>query len=54
VRARGCGAVLGVFILWCCFFIPGSIVALILQLNKPQEAQAPVIHVYNQPPPAAE
>jgi uncharacterized membrane protein YqaE (UPF0057 family) len=51
VRARGCGAMVGVFLLWCCFFIPGSIVALVLQLNKPQEALAPVVNVYTQPPP---
>lgn len=56
VRKRGAGAVVGVLILWLCFFVPGSIAALILQLTykEPQAPVAPVVNVYTQGPPPAD
>ena len=41
VRERGCGTVFLVFLLWCIFWIPGSIAALIMTLNKPTPPVCP-------------
>lgn len=51
VRERGCGSMLLVALLWCIFWVPGSIAALIMTLNKPAPAVAPIVNVYTQPPP---
>ena len=56
VRKRGGAAVFGVLVLWLCFFLPGSIAALILQITY-REPQAPptiIVQNYTGAPPAAE
>ncbi|MDQ3706294.1 MAG: YqaE/Pmp3 family membrane protein [Chloroflexota bacterium] len=37
VRARGCGAMLFVFLMTCIFWLPGCLVAFIMTLNYNRE-----------------
>lgn len=51
VRARGAGAVLGVFVLWLFLWIPGTVAAFILCLAKPKAEQPRQVIIYQQGPP---
>lgn len=51
VRERGCGSMLLVTLLWCLGWIPGTVAALVMTLNKPQAPVAPVVNVYTGGPP---